>query len=289
MKNRIDNILLALLWLLAAILGACFWFNVRFGFDLFSGKHWAYLAQLQATNNSVDVYFYISLIISVFITLLGLYLIIKPKFRKINFRNSSANLQGTKNEAHQNNEKNLYTAAESTYGEIRPPKLNLPKQTFQKIESSQSQPLTFFKQQENILIDNNKIENIFKDLGYTIKKTPTISGVKMILFAIAPNEVVWIGSTNISISDMKQAVTELNKLFVDSLEELPININSFIINPINQVDNNNDIFTFNSTEELEAFIKTKPATPIPTDKDELETFNAFSEYINVVIDFINRG
>lgn len=294
MKKRIDNILLGLLWLLAAILGASFWFNIRFGFDLFSGAHWAYLAQLQATNNSVNISFYVSLIVSVFITILGLYLIIRPRFRKINFATSpnttvSSDQKEIKNNVLQDDKKSLYAKAESTYSDVRPPKLNLPQQSIQKIQVPRTPAVTPPIQQGNILLYSDKIKNIFQDAGYITKKSPTISGIKMVLFAIAPNEVVWIGSANISVIEMKQAVTELNKIFVDSLEELPINIRSFIVDPTDQTDNNDDVLIFDSTEELEKFIKANPATPIPTDKDELETFNAFSEYINVVIEFINRG
>ena len=36
MRNKIDNILIGMVWLLSATLATFFWFNIRFGFDLFS-------------------------------------------------------------------------------------------------------------------------------------------------------------------------------------------------------------------------------------------------------------
>lgn len=291
MKKRIDNFLLGILWLLAAVLATSFWFNIRFGFDLFSGAHWSYLAQLQATNNSVNVSFYISLAIATLITLLGLYIIIRPRFRKINFASATNTSNQTKDKENTdiNEEKTLQSTPTSSYSDIRPPKLNLPKQTIQHIPVIHDSTPKTLPIEPPYTTQKDDIIDIFKRYGYTIKKTPNISGIKTVLFAIAPNEVVWMGAENISTLEMKQAVTELNKLFVDSLEDLTININAFIFKPSDTTDNNDDIFIFNSISELADFIKSNPADPTPTDKDKLETFNAFSEYINVVIDFINRG
>lgn len=85
MRTRLDNILLGILWLLAATLGTSFWFNTKYGFNIFSAPHWQYLAYLQASKAPVAPSFYISLGICVFITIFGLYFLIQPKLRKIVF------------------------------------------------------------------------------------------------------------------------------------------------------------------------------------------------------------
>ncbi|MDO4423576.1 MAG: hypothetical protein Q4C08_02135, partial [Pseudomonadota bacterium] len=76
MNNKLDKILLATLWLTASTLVTCFWFNIRFGFNIFSGAHWRHLAYMQATQTPVSGAFYISIIASVVITMFGLYMLI---------------------------------------------------------------------------------------------------------------------------------------------------------------------------------------------------------------------
>lgn len=83
MNKKFDNILLGTLWLLAATLGTTFWFNTRFGFNLFSGAHWDYLATQQASREPVSFWFYFSFVAATFITLFVLYLLIKPRRRNI--------------------------------------------------------------------------------------------------------------------------------------------------------------------------------------------------------------
>ena len=83
MKNKFDNILFAILWILVSILGMTFWFNSRFGFNLFYGAHWHHLAYMQASRSPIKPTFYISLVVGVFIMIYGLYLIIRPRLRKI--------------------------------------------------------------------------------------------------------------------------------------------------------------------------------------------------------------
>lgn len=83
MKIRIDNILLCILWLLAITLGTSFWFNTVFGFNIFSTNHWQYLAYLQAAHTPIKTGFYISMVVIVFIAIFGLYLVVRPRRRKI--------------------------------------------------------------------------------------------------------------------------------------------------------------------------------------------------------------
>lgn len=83
MKNKLDNILLSTLWLSATTLVACFWFNIKFGFNLFSGAHWRHLAYMQANQAPVNTTFYISIIAFIVIAISGLYLLLRPRIRKI--------------------------------------------------------------------------------------------------------------------------------------------------------------------------------------------------------------
>ena len=73
MKTRLNNILIGLLWLLIATLGASFWFNTKYGFNVLSAQHWQYLAYMQASNQPVKPSFYISLVVVICVMVAGLY------------------------------------------------------------------------------------------------------------------------------------------------------------------------------------------------------------------------
>ena len=90
MKKNFDNILLIILWLLAMCLGTCFWLNTRYGFNMFYGPHWEYLSYAQASNLNINKWFYVSIVVAIVITIIGLYLIVTPnilskckRFKKI--------------------------------------------------------------------------------------------------------------------------------------------------------------------------------------------------------------
>ena len=93
MREKLDNFLLSFLWIIVATLGACFWFNIRFGFNIFSGAHWRHLAYMQATQTPVHPIFYVSMIVAVVVLLGGLYILVKPRIRKIKFAHK--NIQHT--------------------------------------------------------------------------------------------------------------------------------------------------------------------------------------------------
>jgi len=81
MKHRIDKFLLDLLWTLALLLAASFWFSLRFGFNIFLRAHWRYLANIQTGADSVSLLFYLSIVFFAVIWPMGLYLISHPHRR----------------------------------------------------------------------------------------------------------------------------------------------------------------------------------------------------------------
>ncbi|MCL2338453.1 MAG: hypothetical protein FWC51_00685 [Proteobacteria bacterium] len=82
MKPRIDKFLLDILWTLALLLAASFWFDIRFGFNIFLRAHWRYLANIQTGADPISIWFYVSIIVFALIWPIGLYLISHPH-RKI--------------------------------------------------------------------------------------------------------------------------------------------------------------------------------------------------------------
>ena len=145
MRIRLDNILLCTLWVLAVTLGTSFWFNTVFGFNVFSASHWEYAASLQATNAPVKVSFYVSIAITIFIAIFGIYLILRPRIRKIRMpimkiKKTTTNTAPIQNNLPQKNEdastldilpaevqpsKTQNTSTPSYVG-VRPPRLVVP-------------------------------------------------------------------------------------------------------------------------------------------------------------------
>ncbi|MFQ6739058.1 MAG: hypothetical protein ACLRFJ_00075, partial [Alphaproteobacteria bacterium] len=97
MKNKFDNILLIVLWLTVSALGACFWLNIKFGFNMFSAQHWHYLSVMQASGQPINLWFYTSIAISIAITIAGLYIVIHPNFYKVTKRHHSMQNASTQN------------------------------------------------------------------------------------------------------------------------------------------------------------------------------------------------
>ena len=83
MHSKFDKFLLSLLWILAAAIAATLWFQFRFGFDVTARNHWRYLAESQAGGAPVNGWFYASLVVIALITILGLYLIMRPWRKRI--------------------------------------------------------------------------------------------------------------------------------------------------------------------------------------------------------------
>ena len=79
MNKHIERLLLSVLVSISVLLGLTFWLNIRYGFNLFSSKHWAELASMQASNTPINIGFYISVCVALFIFLSCLYMINRPR------------------------------------------------------------------------------------------------------------------------------------------------------------------------------------------------------------------
>ena len=82
-------------------------------------------------------------------------------------------------------------------------------------------------------------------------------------------------------------IEKLEQIFADTLEDIYINVNGFVINAIDASTSEfQDILMFNSISELEDYINGVPNAPIPD--DEKEDFEAYSQYIDTVINYIGK-
>ncbi|MDE6250052.1 MAG: hypothetical protein K2M34_00245 [Alphaproteobacteria bacterium] len=325
MRNRLDNILLGILWLLAATLGASFWFNTKYGFNIFSAPHWQYLAYLQASQAPVAPSFYISLGVCVFITIFGLYFLIQPKLRKIVFpirdtkpaptpaateqkttlpepaapvvqkSNTSeivANPQITQSAPQSEPAPQPATTPKPSVTSAptaRPAPLRPPHLTLPTTNSYAAAPIpaTTHNTTNNNDAANAALSAIFTQNGYTVKKNPYIAGWQPNLLAIGTNEVLWIGGIGATTGQVKKAINKLNQIFADTLDDIYIGINGFSINaPDAQTAEFNDILLFNTNDDLANYMASHK-NPAPS-AEEKENFDAYSEYIDTVIGYIGK-
>lgn len=311
MKNKIEHILIGLLWLLAVTLGASFWFNMRFGFNLFSASHWGYLSYLQAAQMPVRASFYVSLALTLFIMILGMYVLLHPRFRKIKFPRRDISGTATKNRpvpattnvaapvvvtppAEPQSAPAATSAPLASPAPQRPPRLNMPTMTnfaaTPTVPTSGS-PLPggdfVTSAPANTAQDSPEIREIFTSAGYTIKKNPKIGDLTPNLFAIGTNETLWIGAIGVETSRLRNAMDKLGQIFSDTLDDIYINMNGFIIGaPDAATSEFEDILMFDSVAALRDYMAAHPNPPLPADDEG--NFDAYSAYIGTVIDYIGK-
>ncbi len=305
MKNKLDNFLLGILWLSAATLGTCFWFNTRFGFNIFSVAHWKHLAYMQAAQNPVSPTFYISMIVAVIVVILGLYLLIRPRFRKIrlpirHISNAHATTQSTNVVVSQpplHPQPVPTTPAAATQiapaptpipETARPPRLNIAVTptlagTPPPVQPTNSAPTP----QTTTQTDWPQLREIFINTGYTLKTAPRIGTTQTALLAIGTDETLWLGGVGIEKSALQNAINTMNQVFSDTLDDIYINVHGFVIAaPDADTPSESDILTFDSINTLQSYMSSHLNPPLPD--DDSGNFDAFSAYISTVIDYLGK-
>lgn len=281
MKNKFDNILLTILWLLAMCLGTDFWLNTKFNFNIFSGEHWKYLSYIQASNQHINLLFYVSLAVAIAITIIGMYILIHPNIVKIVKRRK--NISNTRQPAPitPSITPKTETPTQSTpIMPVRPPRPTMVNTI--KTTPSPTVKQTNTPQTSNLHI--SEIEQIFTDANYVTKKAPKINGIQISLFAVGTNETVFIGAENVSIDDMQAIIDKLNGIFTETLEDIEITIVPFIITT-QQIQSDN-ILIFQDLSELSSYMNEHQNPPLSDDDDG--NFEAFSSYITTVGEYIGN-
>ena len=296
MRNKFDNILLGTLWLLLSTLGACFWFNTRFGFNILSGTHWRHLAYMQVTQTQIKPSFYISIIVTVFCIVFGLYLLIRPRFRKITLPQTATKEEQTQPIISETkpNDADIFALA-------RPKRLNgttatTTSSTQIKIMTAPVAGTAITPQEPQTKAPaihttntqkSTEMMSIFSSAGYIIKKSATVEGYQIPLIAVDSMQQLWIGGENIETTVMQKIVDSFQQIFCDTLEDIDIPIIGFVVNPVdiaNPVAPN--ILIFKTDDELRTYMMENPNPPL--DPDMSENCEAFSTFISTVIDYIGR-
>ncbi len=314
MKNKIERLLISLLLGISVLLGLTFWLNTIFGFNLFFKEHWDTLAKLQTEHIAISSGFYISIGVAIFIFVFGLCFIyvpvIKSAYKKaatktpsvptqpaIPTQNASAPVSQQTISKQPDSNADIQTTEQipipipqnTNIPASRPPRLNLPSNMAQIVAqqaASQNQPESMSPKDLHKQFDP-VLAQMFAEGGYVVKPNPIIAGFTPNLFAIAPNEIVWMGAINADINKLQMAIDKLQSVFRETLESIPIHVNTFLLDTTNQQTSSDSIHVVHSMDELKAFVsELPPAWPKDADEDTKDNFDSYSEYIDTMIQYI---
>lgn len=301
-KNKIENLLVITLWIMLSILCVCFWFNVMYGFNIFSNSHWQHLSYMQASQTPVKTSFYISLVMSVIIVLGGLFIIIHPRLRHIKIQTHPKKTPPVPQQP--DAPAPVKTALYDTEPDlVRPRRLNTHKPTVTATTdldilsktipqtNAPVAPMATVPEPDFRIPDTptpsaditDTLTQIFQDAGYTIKTAPYIHGTHLALFALGANETIWVGAADISTDIMDATIDVIKQVFIDTLDDITINVKSFIISPTN-VTPGSETITFDTIDDVRTYMA-RNHNPEISESDQ-ETFDAFSSYIDTVINYL---
>lgn len=303
MTKKFEKFLLGLLWLLTITLATTFWMNIKYGFNIFSAAHWAYLSELQAYRTQIKTDFYISIIAAIVIGLVGLYMLARPPRPKVYTQHKPI----TK-EPEQSITQTVSYETKTVPESVPTQKTDLPRPVIPsarplppsgahaappRIQVQQTAPVATshftapnIKQQKPQHLD--EISNIFQNAGYVIKKCNRIGDLKEPVVALSYDQKLWIGTSNVSASDAMDAVQTLLAVFADTLGDSAndMSVYACILNATDEPEDRDIISTFNTLDELKNFVNAHPNTK-PEDYDQ-ELFDAVSTYIDTVINYIGK-
>jgi len=299
LHERINCLLLGTLWTLAIVLVLDFWLNTVYNFNMFSNAHWQYVANMQATGQPIATGFYIALVVAIVLGMLGLYLLIRPRFRKIILTTQPKPTPITNTPvAH---EAPIVTKVETPVTESenkpttptiniqptiqRPPHLHI--QTHNTVQppktatSNKPEPKPAKPEPKH----TSELQKIFETNGYKVLSPKVISGVPMSLIALGTDEVLWLGGCEISHEQMADTILAFKSIFQETLNDIEIDINAFIINPTD-TDSVDAILDFDTLDKLSSTISEHPNEPVP--EQESENMDAFAGYIETVLTYLGN-
>lgn len=292
MKRNFDKFLLGLLWLLTIALATTFWMNIQYGFDIFSAAHWEYLSGLQANRSSIKPAFYISLIVAIGVALIGLYAIMRPRFRKIPMPSTTGTNAPAPAAPQQNN---VYSAIGVSQRPQSPASLNnrtIRKQTPTQQFTPPTQPMNTTmpalqpqKPAANPLF--NDINAAFESAEYVMKPCKHIGKLQNPVVALGYNQTLWLATSDANPEDIVDAFQTLATLFDDTLGDSAndITLRGCVIAPTTPTEHDM-ISTFDSLDKFKQFVSEHKNTQ-PDDFDK-ELFDAISTYVSTVASYIGK-
>ena len=299
MRNNFDKFLLGLLWLMTVALATTFWMNIRYGFDIFSGAHWDYLSGLQADRATINPEFYISLIVAIGIALIGLYAIVRPRFRKIpmpqsqtvtaaptapaytapTVNNNFVGMQRPKSPVSLNAKMARHQPTE----QFTPPTQRMPA----PVAPAPVKMAPVVPQMPSANPLSKDINAIFESVNYVMKPCKRIGKLINPIVALGYDQTLWIATSNADPADMVDAIQTLVAVFDDTLGDSANDItpHGCIIGPKGE-SNNDLISTFANINDFKQYMSEHQNT-MSADFDK-ELFDAISTYISTVTNYIGK-
>ncbi|MBQ6027583.1 MAG: hypothetical protein IJL21_03475 [Alphaproteobacteria bacterium] len=314
MKRFFEKFLLGILWLLSITLITTLWMNTNYGFDMLSAAHWEYLGTLQANRSEIKPDFYISLIAALFIALIGLYLIVRPRTKRVKDITSTMPqksnivivpqqpvIQPTpapEKPKAENKSKETFSPRPAPAISLTPrpmspmglrPPVQRPTATIPTPPLQQMpRPVTTPQPTQNT--NSPEIRTALENAEYIIKKCDRIGKLQNPTVAIAYDQSMWIIATKASPNTMVESIQTLVTIFDDTLGETAndIKLRGFIIEPTEPVQRGDDlIITFDNTADFVKYVS-EHKNMKPDDYDA-ELFEAFSTYIGTVTGYIGKS
>lgn len=304
MTKKFSNLLLGLLWLMTITLATTFWMNIKYGFNIFSAAHWAYLSELQAYRTDIKPDFYISLIVAIIIGLTGLYLLARQKMQTFFIEPSQMppppqsdtpnilTLNKPTKPVHQPIQDQNSTKPVAPHIDVvrpmSPTGLSRNQPTPNDTRSIPTPKPKIMVPTPSEPSHTAEITKILEDNGYIVKPCARIGKLVKPVVALSYDQTVWICSENVSTTDITDALQTMITVFDDTLGDSAgdINVHGCIISAPNTPENSDTISTFATLQEFQEFITTHPNNK-PADYDA-ELFDAVSTYISTVTNYIGK-
>lgn len=295
LHERINYVLIGILWSLTILLVLDFWLNTVYNFNMFSNTHWRYVAELQAANQSIAPGFYLAITIAIIGEIIGLYIMFRPKFRKIVFSTQktqptiTTGIPTNNNISHLVSESQPDTHAPQSQNNIimqLPPRLHIQPGLNQQKHSQQIQT----KQTKATLqkpMYTHEMREIFENNGYRVLSPKNIAHVPISLIALGTNETLWIGAHSISHEKMADAMLALKSVFQETLDGIEIDLNGFILEPTD-TDKANGILDFDSIDALSDTIEKVPNETNTNLNPDIDSMDAFVGYIETVLTYLGN-
>ena len=292
--EKINCLLLGTLWTLAIVLVLDFWLNTAYNFNMFSHAHWQYVANLQANNRPIVTGFYIAIAAAISLTIFGIFMLWRPRFRKIIFSQPANNTseQTTSQPIVNNTPQPQPTQTITLQPTIqRPPFLHI------QVPKAPAHPITQPIKKEtpvtkptntNVAQYKQESREIFEKANYKVLTPKTIKNIPLSLIALGNQETLWIGAANISHNQMADIILAFQNIFQETLENIAIDINAFIINPTDDVQLD-AILDFKNTDDLAAAISSLPNEPESDIDKESGNMDAFAGYIETVLTYLETN
>jgi len=292
MTKNIEKIFLGVLWLMTIALATTFWMSTRYGFNIFSSAHWTYLSTLQANRAQIKPDFYISLLVALVISIIGLYLMIHPHLRKIKifgvFGKKSAQQAQTTTTTQQTSKPKLFGLCRPRSpisGSIK----RIPKAPVATADSTLTPTPIQLKTPSATNTQNAEISKLFEDAGYEIIPTKKLENLDSPVLAFSYDRNLIVAIANASPNDVMKAIGTLMTFCEDSLGENfeELMLRGYIVAPTDNENPNTELIkTFETMDSLKEFLANNKNVK-PDDFDQ-GLHDAFSLFLKTMISYIGK-